>query len=388
MALSLERAARALRDALVGFEPELLSGSDCASLAEELATTEKACAAARARAAARAADCGAHRARGFRDAHEWAARMAGSSAPEAKAALETAAALERCPETKEALIRGELSLGQAREITRTEATRPGSEAELVEAAKRESHHSFRERARKRRLEPVDPEDLHRRQQAAQEFRHWRDDLGLVRFCGGLVPEVGIPFINRLDAETDRLARQARKEGRQVSREVLAAEAFASIVEGGGKGKARSADLVVVCDLGAFRRGHAHPGEPCHVVGGGPIPVSVAREIGTDAFVKAVLHDGVCIETVVHHGRHIPAELRTALELGSPPDFEGVSCSEIGCERRYRLEWDHVDPRANRGPTSYDNLQARCWPHHREKTERDRAAGLLSGNGNREERAPP
>jgi hypothetical protein len=45
----------------------------------------------------------------------------------------------------------------------------------------------------------------------------------------------------------------------------------------------------------------------------------------------------------------------------------------------------VNPVANGGETSFDNLKARCWPHHRQKTERDRAAGLLGGDG--EERPP-
>ncbi|MFN2556941.1 MAG: HNH endonuclease signature motif containing protein [Nitriliruptorales bacterium] len=54
------------------------------------------------------------------------------------------------------------------------------------------------------------------------------------------------------------------------------------------------------------------------------------------------------------------------------------CVEEGCARRHGLEWDHEDPLAHRGPTSYDNLKTRCRPHHRDKTERDRRAGLLFG----------
>ncbi len=50
--------------------------------------------------------------------------------------------------------------------------------------------------------------------------------------------------------------------------------------------------------------------------------------------------------------------------------------EQGCGRRFGLEWDHDDPLANRGPTSFDNLKARCRSHHREKTQRDRQAGLI------------
>ena len=85
-----------------------------------------------------------------------------------------------------------------------------------------------------------------------------------------------------------------------------------------------------------------------------------------------------IETVAHFGRHIKAELRTALELATPPEFNGTSCTEPTCDRRYHLEWDHVNPRANGGPTSYENLRPRCWPHHQENPERDRKAGLLQG----------
>ncbi len=138
--------------------------------------------------------------------------------------------------------------------------------------------------------------------------------------------------------------------------------------------------MLICDINAYRRGHAHPGEVSHILGGGPLPVERVRELSEDAFIKAVLHDGEAIATVKHFGRHIKAELRTALELGAPPGFAGTVCAELGCGRRYGLEWDHVDPLANHGPTSYTNLQPRCWPHHREKTERDREAGRLGNRG--------
>jgi hypothetical protein len=126
----------------------------------------------------------------------------------------------------------------------------------------------------------------------------------------------------------------------------------------------------------FRRGHAHPGEPVHLIGGGPIPVSLVRELSGDAFLKAVLHDGVDLHTVKHFGRHIRAEVRTALELGRPPGFGGLQCADVNCDRRHHLEIDHKNPKANWGPGAYDNFQALCWPHHQEKTARDRQAGLL------------
>jgi len=120
------------------------------------------------------------------------------------------------------------------------------------------------------------------------------------------------------------------------------------------------------------------GEVSKIVDGGPIPVEVVRELSKDAFLKAVIHDGARIDTVAHYGRHIPAELRTALELGAVPDFDGVTCVDAGCGRKYGLEWDHRNPLANRGETSYANLDPRCKPSHWEKTQRDRKAGLLGG----------
>ncbi|MGH8975446.1 MAG: DUF222 domain-containing protein, partial [Acidimicrobiia bacterium] len=280
------------------------------------------------------------------------------------------------PDTRAAATAGEVSLAQATELARTEAECPGSEAELLPIARTGSLRDLRDRATKTRLEAIDPGDLHRRQHQARTFRHWRTRLGMVGFEGQLPPEVGLPLVHRLDAETDRLQRQAKRDGRREQWDAHAADAFVKLASGAGQGRAHRADLVVVCDLRALRRGHAHPGEPVHLLGGGPIPVSLVRELAGDAFLKAVLHDGVDLHTVKHFGRHIRAEVRTALELGRPPDFEGLTCSDANCDRRHHLEIDHKNPNANWGPNAYDNFQALCWPHHRAKTTRDRHAGLL------------
>ena len=125
MEQSLVELVRVLRAALVSFDPGVYSGEDCGVLVEELAAVEKASAAARVRAAARAGECGVHRERGFSDVSDWMARATGSTAGSAKAALDTAAALESQPEVKAALEAGELSFAQAKELVRTEAAVPG-----------------------------------------------------------------------------------------------------------------------------------------------------------------------------------------------------------------------------------------------------------------------
>ena len=378
MSESIVAAAEALCESLRGFDPELYSGPDCAAIVEKLAAAEKLSSSVRVRAALRAADCGAHRAAGFADAAEWLARRSGTSFGAARAAMDTAEALESCPATAEAFAGGELSLNQAAEIAKAEVARPGSEEKLLHTARTGALHTLRDEARKVRLQAVEPEELHRRQQAAQHLRHWRDELGMTCFSGALPPEAGVPFVNILDAETDRVARELAAGGRGLSREQLAGRALCRMLKGAGKGKSRSADVVVVADLNAWRRGHVHAGEPCHIIGGGPIPVDLAKQLSQDAFLKSVIHDGVEIHTVAHHGRHIPAELRTALELGAPPDFEGVTCDEAGCGRRYGLEFDHTKPVANKGETSFNNVHPLCGGDHRKKTAADRAAGLLGG----------
>ena len=380
MAQSLSRRVDALVRALRAFEPGEYSGEDCARLVTSTCRLEKAAAAARARAAVRAAECGEHRKRGHADPSEWIGRERGSTAREARRELDTTKKLDLCPATRDAVMGGEVSLDQAEEIVRTEEAVPGSETELLALAKRSGLSKLRDEARSRRLKAIPPEKLRDRQHAARSVRHWRDHLGMIAGSFRLAPEVGVPFVNRLEREAQRLRRAAKQRGDVPERfEAYAADAFAEMLQPSAAPaarKRRDVDVVVVCDLRAYRRGHAHESEQCHLVGGGPIPVWLAREMAKDAFLKAVVHDGVTINTVKHFGRHIPAELRTALELGPLPDLDGVVCSEEGCDRRYGLEWDHDNPVANGGETSYQNLRPKCGPHHWDKTEQDRKDGKL------------
>src|SRR5438270_60288 len=163
MAPRLVALARELRQELAAFEPALWPGAECASLVEVLASTEKACGAAKARAAARAAECGAHKDKGFFDPEDWLARTSGSSAHQARTDLQTASRLEDCPATKAALLDGEVSMGEAFEITRTEAECPGSEHELLGTAKREGLGRLKEKARTKRQQAADPDQLRAKQ---------------------------------------------------------------------------------------------------------------------------------------------------------------------------------------------------------------------------------
>jgi len=354
--VSVPVAVEQLLAALEGFDPASVAPSECAALLEQLARVEKACGAARVAVAVQA---------GARPAD--VAKLAGTSSAAASRDLATVRALGRLPLAAAAVAAGELSLTQAYEIASTVAEDPGAEPAMVATAKTQSLQVLRDVGRATRMAAIDTDVLRTKQVAARSHRQWTDELGMVRYSGAMLPEHGTPFARRVDVATDRAWRAARRRGPvEATREQLAADAFADIVTGGGRAHPTRADVVYVCDVnsGATK-----------IVGGGPVPRAVFDEAARDGFVKAVLHDGTRIDTVVHYGRKaLPAVLRTALELGEPPGFDGVRC--VDCGRLLGLQVDHVDPVANDGPTCLGNLRHRCCTCHPEKTARDREAGLL------------
>ena len=208
-------ASQAYRSLLKEFDAGVLTGEQCAELVAELARAEKACAAVRMVAAKRAADCQAHRQRGFRDAADWLAREMGSTRGTARNTLEHADAIESCAVVRDAAIDGDLSLAQAFEIVETEEQVPGSADTLVALAKSESLPVLRDAARKRRLEAMDVEALHAKQHDERRVRRWTNEFGMR--CGSwqLPPAEGIAFENRLDAETDRIRRGAAPPARPI-----------------------------------------------------------------------------------------------------------------------------------------------------------------------------
>ncbi|MGI9601391.1 MAG: HNH endonuclease signature motif containing protein, partial [Acidimicrobiales bacterium] len=138
------------------------------------------------------------------------------------------------------------------------------------------------------------------------------------------------------------------------------------------------ELVFHIDWATAKRGHTLSGETCEIAGVGPVPVEVALDFAADPFIKAVIRDGTDVRTVVHYGRSVPAELRTALEA------RGLQCAVPGCSNDAHLEIDHGNPsgslefrlrrnipapvdHAKGGPLALWNTQYLCPHHHRLKT---------------------
>ena len=365
-----------LEKANANLEADLLPVDGARDLFDEYARAEKLISYGKAELARRIDDAAA------------VARAAGTSMGQAKKTLETGVALKDAPEVGEALARGEVSLDQAAEITKAEQASPGCSEELLKVAKEESFHALRDQARRVKLEAEQSRGLGDRQKQARSARTYNDDLGMVNIHLQFQPHIGTPIVNRADAEASRLYREAKKNGDQEPFERHLADAYAKMLAGNGKGRTTRPELVVLVSHEIAKRGwkHVNEGEMCKIPGVGPVPPEVAKEIAQDAFLNGVFFDGTDLRHFKRWTRGVPAEIRNALELGPPPDFDGVKC--VDCGNRFRPERDHVEPRNSGGPTALGNLEWRCDPCHEEKTRRDRAAGRLTPRPPDEQRAPP
>jgi hypothetical protein len=135
-------------------------------------------------------------------------------------------------------------------------------------------------------------------------------------------------------------------------------------------------LLVRIDYEAFLRGVAGPGETCELVGYGPVPVSVVRQLVEmgDPFVAAILTKGRALVGVAHLGRQPTAHQQSALEWLYP------SCAAEGCPAQAHLQRDHRADWAETHFTMLDLLDLLCSHHHALKTRRGWA--LVPGGGKR------
>ncbi len=200
----------------------------------------------------------------------------------------------------------------------------------------------------------DPAERRRRHHRARELRMWTDADGMVAGRFRLTPETGAQVKKKIDAEVQRIFR-SRKRGEHEPHDAYAADALAVFVLGStesGTRKDPNATVHIVIDHGALMRGGA-AGEVCEIPGVGPVAVDWVRELLGSAFLTAIVKRGKDITTVAHLGRHVPAEIQTALIVG------GRECDVEGCYQRAYLERDHNHDYAKGGPTAYWNMGWFC-----------------------------
>jgi hypothetical protein len=365
---ALDRAIELLEKANANLDPDLMGAADARRTLKRFAQAEKLVAFGVASLARRIDDA------------EQVARATGTSAGKARVVVETGKVMASSDDLSFAMQQGKVSLDQANEIASAERSAPGVARDLLKVAKTESLQVLKDRSRKAKLEAEQHRGLADRQHAARSARSYADELGMVHIHLQLEPHVGTPIVGRAEAEAQRLARQAKKAARDRSElepfERYLADAYSELLSGNGKGRAKRAELVVLVSHEIAKRGwrDVRDGETCKIPGVGPVSPQVAREIADDAFLSGVFYDGTDLRHLKRWSRSRPVEVALALELGKPPEFDGVAC--VDCGKRFRTEFDHVEPHVAQGPNSTDNIDPRCWSCHQAKTAADRKAGKL------------
>ena len=168
--------------------------------------------------------------------------------------------------------------------------------------------------------------------------------------------------------TEKIFKEAKKQGRNEPVEAFAADALLSLVEHGNGDGASSASgpkamIQVLIDHTALTRGYLVPGERSEIAGVGPISVAWAKSLMSDSILSAVVLNGIDVTAVNHLGRTIPAHLRTALVA------RDQTCVVPGCDVRWPLQIDHIVGVRDKGLTRMANLCRLCLWHHYLKTHR-------------------
>jgi 5-methylcytosine-specific restriction endonuclease McrA len=313
------------------------------------------------------------------------ARMTGTSVGKARAVVATGKVLASSPELGAALQHGDISPDQAAQIASAEESAPGAAKQLVPIAQHKSFHELKDEGRRVKLEAEQHRDLAGRQRQARFARTHTDELGMGHIHLCLEPHHYAVVSARAEAEAARLAKAAKATTKKAGRneplepfERYLADAYAKLLANSSAvtGRAKRPETVYLISYEVAARGwtHVEPGEVCKIPGVGPVAPEVVRDIARDAFISAVVFDGKDLRHYKRWTRSIPVEIALALELGDPPDFDGVKC--VDCGNRFKTEFDHVEPHVALGPCSTANLKPRCWSCHTAKTERDRRAGKL------------
>jgi hypothetical protein len=367
----LEEAEALVGRALELLEPGVLTGSDAVGVLERAVRVRNKASAIEARAAARVVDTPIWRSSGARSPAAFAAKLAGRSVGQTAATLDAVARLGDLPLVDEAVRAGRLSPEQLVPVAATAAERPDAERRLVDAAGTESIAGLRTRCAQVANEGVAAEERHRRLHARRSVRFAEHPDGAceLRAVG---PAASMAAIRAsLTRRSEALFQRARAEGRREPPEAYAYDALhalatepasAAPTASSSRGR-RDTKVVVRIDHAALVRGHVERGETCDIPGVGPVPVSVVRDAiaSGDAFLAAIVTDGVDVCTVAHLGRQTTAHQQTALQFSQP------TCQNAACGATARLEVDHRVDWHHTHRTRLDELDRLCAADHDRKT---------------------
>ncbi len=298
----LDLAYEMVQEFSVSCEPKDFSDEDAERIAKRGEDFRRLGAAIKLIAARQAEESGLCIRQGHRSAGTWLAEKTGESTGSSISDLETMRAAERHPVVENALRRGDLSTGRARQIASAADQCPEEAERLVRESGEQNHDEFNKNVDKVRFSSRSEEDevqRHERMRRARQCRLWTDEEGFGRLHAKLAPDA----FAVLKANLERIERdvfdKARKEGAHESRQAYLADALVSMAkasgsETGGDGTTKSASTKTLVrirvDLDALMRGYAEAGETCEIPGVGRVSVAIATSGARRRSLRARDHE--------------------------------------------------------------------------------------------------
>ena len=247
-----------------------------------------------------------------------------------------------------------------------------------------------------RARAKDRDAAHERIRKARAFKEFTDGEGAWNVIARGTVEAGAAFRAQHRPIVEEMFKAARAEGRHEPYEAYAFDAFIELARraAGGtttdataatepdaepvkaKPKATPAQYlgIIRIDHTALRRGSVEGDEICEIVGLGPIPVSVARELLGDAILKLVITKGIDVINVTHLGRSATVAQQVALW------WRSAACTRVGLSPHPATP-ERPPARVGQNQTTrVDELDPLCKHHHDLKTRNNWA--LVEGEGPR------
>ena len=375
-------------------DPDAVPLSEVTDLWTALDTVERRAAATKLLLARKVEDVGRWKRDGHRSAAEQLAAIAGMSVGAAKNQLETSKKVRKLPATAKALRAGKLSGAKAEAIAAAAEVAPEAEADLLDGAEGAPLADIREKCQRARAK--DRDAAYERIRKARSFKGYTDTEGAWNAVARGPIDAGAEFRAVHGPIVEEMFNAARAEGRREPYEAYAFDALIELARRAANPAAAAAAAtpeleaepakdkpkatpgqhlaIIRIDYTALRRGSVEGDEVCEIVGLGPVPVSVARELLGDAILKLVITKGIDVANVTHLGRSATVAQQVALWWSS------AACTVLGCPRTQRLQNDHRYEWVKTKRTRVDELDPLCKHHHDLKT-RDNWA-LIEGEGPR------
>ena len=191
----------------------------------------------------------------------------------------------------------------------------------------------------------DPEAIAHRQHEERAVSWRTGPDGMVTITARLAPAVAGAVCAVIDAHVTQSAASAGASLPQQRADALAAIA----TSGGG-----NVDAEVVIHV---------RGDATTLADGTPINDHVVAQLLPQAFVSLLLVDTNRQPIDASPRRRTPTRRQKRVVDEANPE-----CGHPGCRARTFLQYDHIQPYAQGGPTVVTNLQRLCGPHNRARTQ--------------------